>query len=116
MLGQHCLELGMSPRILVLVLHAGRAVSVTLSEGSHALLPYHACDGVGLSAEKFSLVRLGPVSAAADAQRKRARAMAQAEMQRCEATHRQADDMCLWCADLIKYGENVLGGADLRVG
>ena len=37
-------------------------------------------------------------------------------MQRGEAAHRQAHDMRLLFADRIEHGEDVIGGAGLRIG
>src|SRR5438045_9798322 len=42
--------------------------------------------------------------------------MPQAEMQRREAAHREADDMGLPLTDVIEHGENVVGSACLRIG
>ena len=42
--------------------------------------------------------------------------MPQAEMQGGKAAHRQTDDMRLLLADRIEHGEDIVGGARLRIG
>src|ERR1700759_5403063 len=102
MLRQHALELSVTSRVLVLILHAGRPIGVALGESRHALGAQRPGDDVGLGAERVALVQLGPVSATADAERGRARLMPQAEMQCRKAAHRQADDMRLLFTEMIE--------------
>src|SRR3984885_15642509 len=103
MFRQHGLELGMSPRVLVFILHTGRAIGVALGKGSHAVFPERARDDVGFSAENLALVGLGAVPAAADAERQRAAMMTDAEMQRRKTAHRDPDDGRLRRAGVIEH-------------
>ena len=75
----------------------------------------NAGDRLGLGAELLALPALGAVAAAGDAQRQRARGMAEAEMQRGEAAHRQADDVRLVDLQMIEHGRDVVRGAGLRI-
>src|SRR6185312_3220777 len=54
--------------------------------------------------------------AAGDAERAGARGMAQTEMQRGEAAHRQAHDMRALDAQMVEHRRDVIGGARLRIG
>src|SRR5579872_6780262 len=107
MSGKHRLELGMTARILVLILHAGRPVGVALGKSLHAPGPDRACDRVSFGAKFFALVRFGAITTAADAQRQRTFGMPQPEMQRRKTAHREADDVGLALADVIEHRKNV---------
>ena len=106
----------MAARILVFILNAGRPIGVAFGKGWHAISPYDAGNRVGFGPEGLALVEFSAVTAAADAERSRPLRMPQAEMQRREAAHRQSDDMRLPLADVIEHGEDIVGGAGLRIG
>jgi hypothetical protein len=73
-------------------------------------------DRLGLGGETVALVRLGAVAAAGHRQRQRPRFVAEAEMQRGEAAHRQADHMRLCDAQMIEHRQDVVRRAVLRIG
>ncbi len=109
------LELREAARILVLELHPGRAVGVFLGKGFDAVLVQEGRDGGGLGAERFLLAFLRAIAAAGDDQRQGACGVAEAEMQRREAAHRQADHMRLADAQVVQHGGDVVRGAGLGV-
>src|ERR1700721_1644471 len=108
MFGQHGLEFGMSARVLVLILHAGRPIGVALGKRGHAIFPERSGDHIGLSAKDLALVGLGAVTAAADAERQRAAMMTNAEVQRRETAHRDPDDVRLSRADVMEHCEDMV--------
>src|SRR4051794_33377882 len=111
MLGQHLLELGEAARILVLKLHARRPEGVPLRKGLHARPSDCVRDNIGLRSEGLALVELGPIAAATDAERQRARLMAKPKMQSGETSHRETDDMGARLAERLEHGENVVRGS-----
>ena len=104
MLGQLCLELGEAARVLVLELHARRAVGVALGEGLHPRLAENRDDVRHLLAEALALGRVRAVAAAGDHQRARPRGVAEAEMQGREPAHREAHDMRLSIPSRVEDG------------
>src|SRR6185312_4286401 len=89
-------------RVLVLELHAGGAISVSLGKGRHSVGFDEFRYRRRLGAEAFALIPLG--------------AMAQSEMQRGEAAHREPHDMRAVDAQMVEHRGNVVGGTRLRIG
>src|SRR5215207_5047172 len=116
MLAEQMLELGKAARILVLELDARRPERVALGESLHALRLDRGRDHVGLAAEALALVEFRAIAAAADAKRMRPLPVPEAEMQGCEASHREPDDMGPVLAEMIEDRGDIVGGARLRIG
>ena len=115
MLAQLLLELGEAARVLVLELHACRAIGVFAGELLHALAQQRLGDDLDLALELGLLLLLRAVADAGHDQRQRPRGMAEAEMQGGEAAHRQAHDMGLLDLQVIHHRQDVVGGAVLRI-
>src|SRR5215813_7945856 len=82
-------------RILVLELHARWAFRIALRHLGHALGVEIGRGLLRLLLELLALLALGAVAAARNHDALRAIGVAQPEMQRCEATHRETDHMRL---------------------
>src|ERR1051326_1927050 len=95
MLGELAEELGIAARVLVEILHAGRASAVSLADLGHpgAL---DLCGGPGgLLLELLALVGRGAGTATSDDERGGARRIGEAEMKDGKTAHRDPDDMRL---------------------
>src|SRR6185437_14374432 len=115
MLCQPLGEFAPTARILVLILHACRAFGVLLGDPGAAFALEPVGERFAFTLEPLALVFLRAIAAAANRQRPGACLVAQSEMQRCKAAHRQTDDVCLVEAEMIEYGGNIVGGALDRV-
>src|ERR1019366_6002403 len=81
--------------VLVLELHARRPERVTFGGLRHALLLEILGGSLGFFGELCAFIRGSAIAAACDHQRASAVRVDKAEMQSCEAAHRQSDDMRL---------------------
>src|SRR5438874_7670590 len=95
MLGELREEFGVAARVLVQVLHPGRAGTVGLADLGHALLLDLSRGARGLLLELLTLVGLRAIAAAGDDQRAGAIGIGEAEMQDGKPAHRNANDMRL---------------------
>ena len=96
-------------------LHARRPSRVELRHLRHAALLELGDDRVGVPMEGRTLAARASVAGAAHHQRERALREHEAEVQRGEAAHRQADHVGLVDLEVIENGLDVLGGLGLRV-
>src|SRR5688572_11462085 len=101
--------------ILGLQLHARGADAVGRNEMLHALLADGLRVGAGVLLELRVLRGMGTVTAAGEGERERAMSIGEAEMQRGEGTHGEADDMGAREAERIQHAADVVAGAGLRV-
>ena len=108
-------EFAPAARILVLQLHPARAEGIAPARGFHPLA-FDQDDGpCRLVAELLALAWLGAIAAAGDDQGQSTVGIGEAEMQRGEPAHRDADDMRLVDRQGIERGANVVPGAGLRI-
>ncbi len=115
MLGQVSGELGEAAGVLVLELHAGRALGIARGERRHAV-PLQGLTARGsLGLEPGGLRRLGAVAATGDHQGHGSSWVAEAEVQGGEPAHGQADDMGALDAEVVEHRGDVVRGATLRV-
>src|SRR5437763_16582483 len=107
MLGQLREELGVAARVLVEVLHAGRAGAVALRDLGHAFGFDLRRRARRLLAELLALVGLGAVAAAGDDKRVCEFRVGKADMQDGKPAHRDADYMRLGAPRSAQYVADV---------
>src|SRR5262249_10887096 len=101
--------------ILVLELHARRSERIGFGRLFHAGLLELSRRGLGFFGELLPLIRHRAVAAARHHQRTRALRVDEAEVQRREAAHGQADDMGLVDSQRVEHGTDVVARAVLRI-
>src|ERR1700738_3812207 len=102
-------------RVLVLELHARGSERIALSRAHHAGLLEFLRGRFGFLREYSALVGRGAIAAAGNPQRPRAFRIGKAEMQGCEAAHREPDNVSLVELEPIEHGEDVVARAILEI-
>src|SRR4029079_18537032 len=115
MLGELIGELAPAARILVLMLHAGRAQRIALGRLLHGQLFEPLGRGFRFLGEFRALARRRAIAAARHHDRAGSVAVSEAEMKRAEAARRQADNMSLVDLQSIEHRANVIARALLRI-